>query len=284
MAKGMMSRPPTGGGLKERSARQELRKQYLERRGREYKGGGRVSAMPVSEESDEMTARQQRRQQFLERKQARQDRRVEDWRAQQQAANVGNAVGQLPTDLAGQLGGQMADFANKPGSQGENPFGDYRQLTDQELYERGYNPRDYNSVSIGPDGQIISTMAGYDNSPISPEEKERLWQERLRNPRPQFNSGFEYNRALEQNPGSFGLSAGSLAGAFGAPMPQEPMRTPTPAYVNAMPGQLKTGTFTPQGMYRPLPWYATPQQIRERQALIQGGHYFNQLLPKQRMG
>jgi hypothetical protein len=211
MAKGWMSKDPS-----EMTARQQRRMQFLEKRGR----GGRVQGQPT--EMPEMTARQQRRQQFLERKQARQDRRVEDWRAQQQNANVGNAVAQLPTDLGGGFAGRLADFANKPGSQGENPFGSYRQLTDQELYERGYNPRDFNQVSIGPDGQIISTMAGYDNRPISPEEKEQLWQERLKNPRPQFNSGFEYNRALQQNPGSFGMPAGSLAGAFGAPMPQQP--------------------------------------------------------------
>ena len=34
MARGMMSRPPTGGGLKELSARQQRRKQDLERQGR----------------------------------------------------------------------------------------------------------------------------------------------------------------------------------------------------------------------------------------------------------
>ena len=168
-----------------------------------------------------MTARQQRRQQFLERKQARQDRRVEDWRAQQQGANIGNAVAQLPTDLGGGFAGRLADFANKPNSLGTS-FGDYRRLSDQELFERGYDPRDPNFVSVGPDGREITTLMGFNNTPLNAEESQRLWQERLNNPRPQFNSGFEYNRALQQNPGSFGMSAGSLAGAFGAPMPQQP--------------------------------------------------------------
>ena len=209
MAKGWMSKDPS-----EMTARQQRRMQYMEKR-----GGGRVQGQPT--EMPEMTARQQRRQQFLERKQARQDRRVEDWRAQQQGANMGNAIGQFPTNLAGQLGGQMADFANKPGSQGTS-FGDYRRLSDQELFERGYDPRDPNFVSVGPDGREITTLMGFNNTPLSAEESQRLWQERLRNPRPQFNSGFEYNRALQQNPGSFGMPAGSLAGAFGAPMPQQP--------------------------------------------------------------
>lgn len=200
MAKGWMSKDPS-----EMTARQQRRMQFMEKRGR----GGRVQGQPT--EMPEMTARQKRRQQFLERKQARQDRRVEDWRAQQQQNN-----------LSERFGVPVADFANKPGSQGENPFGGYRQLTDQELFERGYDPRDFNQVSVGPDGQTISTLMGYDNSPLDPGERERLWQERLRNPRPQFNSGFEYNRALQQNPGAFGMPAGSLAGAFGAPMPQQP--------------------------------------------------------------
>ena len=200
MAKGWMSKDPS-----EMTARQQRRMQFLEKRGR----GGRVQGQPT--EMPEMTARQQRRQQFLERKQARQDRRVEDWRAQQQQNN-----------LSERFGVPVADFANKPGSQGENPFGSYRRLSDQELFERGYDPRDPNSVSVGPDGQTISTLMGFNNTPLSAEESQRLWQERLNNPRPQFNSGFEYNRALQQNPGSFGMPAGSLAGAFGAPMPQQP--------------------------------------------------------------
>jgi len=200
MAKGWMSKDPS-----EMTARQQRRMQFLEKRGR----GGRVQGQPT--EMPEMTARQQRRQQFLERKQARQDRRVEDWRAQQQQNN-----------LSERFGVPVADFANKPGSQGENPFGSYRQLSDQELFERGYDPRDFNQVSVGPDGQTISTMMGFNNTPLSAEESQRLWQERLNNPRPQFNSGFEFNRALQQNPGSFGMPAGSLANAFGAPMPQQP--------------------------------------------------------------
>ena len=199
MAKGWMSKDPS-----EMTARQQRRMQFLEKR-----GGGRVQGQPT--EMPEMTARQQRRQQFLERKQARQDRRVEDWRAQQQQNN-----------LSERFGVPVADFANKPGSQGENPFGSYRRLSDQELFERGYDPRDPNSVSVGPDGQTISTLMGFNNTPLSAEESQRLWQERLNNPRPQFNSGFEYNRALQQNLGSFGMPAGSLAGAFGAPMPQQP--------------------------------------------------------------
>jgi len=200
MAKGWMSKDPS-----EMTARQQRRMAFLEKRGR----GGRVKGQPT--EMPEMTARQQRRQQFLERKQARQDRRVENYRAQQQQNN-----------LSERFGVPVADFANKPGSQGENPFGSYRQLSDQELFERGYDPRDPNFVSVGPDGQTISTLMGFKNTPLSAEESQRLWQERLNNPRPQFNSGFEYNRALQQNPGSFGMPAGSLAGAFGAPMQQQP--------------------------------------------------------------
>jgi hypothetical protein len=81
MAKGWMSKDPS-----EMTARQQRRMQYMEKRGR----GGRVQGQPT--EMPEMTARQQRRQQFLERKQARQDRQVADYRAQQ-AANQGQSNG-----------------------------------------------------------------------------------------------------------------------------------------------------------------------------------------------
>jgi hypothetical protein len=80
-----------------------------------------------------------------------------------------------------------------------------------------------------------------------------------------------------------GTSLADYANAISGGFQQQPARTPTPEYVNAMPGQPRTGTFTPQGRYRPLPWYATPQQIRERQALIETGGYFQQPLPSQRM-
>jgi hypothetical protein len=97
----------------------------------------------------------------------------------------------------------------------------------------------------------------------------------------------EFLRGGYNNPG-YGNMIGQLpAGvsqgqAVGAAM-QEPMRTPTPEFVNAMPGQLKTGTWTPDGMYRPLPFYATPEQIRQRMALIETGGYFDQPVPARRM-
>lgn len=220
MAKGWMSKDPS-----EMTARQQRRMQFMEKRGR----SGRVQGQPT--EMPEMTARQQRRQQFLERKQARQDRRVEDWRAQQQGANVGNAVAQLPTDLGGGFAGRLADFANKPGSQGENPFGGYRRLSDQELFERGYDPRNPNFVSVGPDGKEITTLMGFNNTPLSAEESQRLWQERLRNNQAQGLPTTTYwpgaqpptSMDLRFNPSQEELnSLPSLAGAFGAPMPQQP--------------------------------------------------------------
>jgi len=228
MAKGWMSKDPS-----EMTARQQQRMKFLEKR-------GRVQGQPT--EMPEMTARQQRRKQFLERKQAREDRRVADYRAQQQAANMGDAVAQVPADLGGGFAGRLADFTNKPGSQG-TPFIDYRQLTDQELYERGHDPRDYNSVSVGPDGKEITTLMGFNNSPLDPEERQRLWQERLNNPRPQFNSGFEYNRALQQNPQSLGIPAGRFANGFQNPYQQMP--TPN---INTAP--------TPMSQRQNKPWWA----------------------------
>lgn len=162
MAKGWMSKDPS-----EMTARQQRRMQFLEKRGR----GGKVSGQPT--EMPEMTARQQRRQQYLQRRDARRQRALEDWRSQQQAQRVGNSLGEL------------ADF-NKPNTM-ENPFGNYTQLTDRELYEMGHDPRDFNRVSRGPDGQTITTLMGYDMSPLDPQERERLWQERLNNPRPTYS-------------------------------------------------------------------------------------------------
>jgi len=262
MAKGWMSKDPS-----EMTARQQRRMQFLEKRGR----GGQVQAQPT--EMPEMTARQQRRQRYIANRDARRQKAVEDYRAQQQAQRM------------------------------ETPFGGYTRLSDRELYEMGYDPRDFNQVSRGPDGQIISTLMGHDMSPLDPQERERLWQERLNNPRPTYSPNASPSIPLQTLTPEQLVQARTMFGGFGGQgydkmlrLPpgqtqeqaaeaamQEPMRTPTPEFVNAMPGQLRTGTFTPQGMYRPLPYNATPQQIRERQALIQGGHYFNQLTPAQRM-
>ena len=130
MAEGMMSRPPTGGGLKELSARQQRRKQYLERRGREFKPGGQVSGQPT--EMPEMTARQQRRQQYLARRDARRQRAVEDYRAQQ----------------AQQMGQQLGTLA------GQNP-------TLPPGSFRSDNPQDPNIYSRLPDGSIAGTYMSY---------------------------------------------------------------------------------------------------------------------------
>jgi hypothetical protein len=250
MAEGMMSRPPTGGGLKELSARQQRRKQYLERRGREFKPSGQVSGQPT--EMPEMTARQQRRQQYLARRDARRQRAVEDYRAQQQAQ-------QMPP----------------------NSF-------------RSDNPQDPNIYSQSPDGSIVGTYMSYPGmsagGPTFNEMKmldtgntaSLAWQmtpEQAERARTMFSGGSGgqgYGNMIGQLPA--GVSQGEAVGAA----VQEPERLPSPAMLNNMPGQ-PFGQYTAAGQYRPLPFYATPQQIRERQALIQGGHYFNQLPPAQRM-
>jgi len=230
MAKGWMSKDPS-----EMTARQQRRMQFLEKRGR----GGRVQGQPT--EMPEMTARQQRRQQFLKRKQAREDRKVADYRAQQQA--------------------QQAEQQMPPGT------------------FRSDNPQDPNLYTRMPDGRIVGTYMAYPGQglPIDPGFSLGELPQR---PNMSLDNTF-IGKMGELPPGT---SLADYANAISSGFQQEPGRTPTPEYVNAMPGQLKTGTFTPQGMYRPLPWYATPQQTRERQAMIQGGHYFNQLPPKQRMG
>jgi hypothetical protein len=222
MAEGMFKKPPTGGGLKELSARQQRRKEYLERRGREFRPagrvsgqGGRVSGQPVDEEGGELTARQQRRRQYLERRDARRERAIADYRAQQQAQQA--EMQAMPSPM------QMPPMQLQP-AYGPMPA--------------GMTPEQLRSAIVGPQS---------------------------------------YDKMLRQLPA--GVSQGE---AVGAAM-QEPMRTPTPGTVNAMPGQPRTGTFTPQGMYRPLPFYATPEQIRQRMALIETGGYFQQPLPSQRM-
>jgi hypothetical protein len=255
MAKGWMSKDPS-----EMTARQQRRMQFLEKRGR----GGQVSGQPT--EMPEMTARQKRRQQYVQRRDARRQRAVEDYRAQQQAQQMGQQLGALP--------GQNSTLP--PGS------------------FRSDNPQDPNIYSRLSDGSIVGTLMGYPGmsagGPTFNEMKMldtgntfnaayQMTPEQAEQARTMFAGGLggqSYDKMLRLPPGQ------TQEQTVGAAM-QEPMRTPTPELVNAMPGQLRTGTFTPQGMYRPLPYNATPQQIRERQALIQGGHYFNQLTPAQRM-
>jgi len=214
MAKGWMSKDPS-----EMTARQQRRMQFLEKRGR----GGRVQGQPT--EMPEMTARQQRRQQFLERKQARQDRRVEDYRAQQQQQPLNIQFGQ---GVSAGIGGYFAPI--DPG---------YVMTEDQAakigLYRPGGNPMDYANAVSG---------------------------------------GFE----AERQPIQYQPARDAIMNRIDPNMRQammQPERQMNYAQVNAMPNQLRTGTFTPQGMYRPLPFYATPQQVEDRRQTIQSGTYFN---------
>lgn len=98
---GMFSRPPTGGGVRELTPRQQRRQQYLERRGRQFTPNQRVVGQPAGGmPQQELTARQQRRQQYLQRQDARQQRRVDDYRAQQaamQQPNIGRGIGMGPS-------------------------------------------------------------------------------------------------------------------------------------------------------------------------------------------
>ena len=245
MAEGMFKKPPTGGGLKELSARQQRRKAYLERRGRKFRPGGRVSGQPVDEEGGELTARQQRRRQYLERRDARRERALADWRAQQQAQQ------QMPSFQPGMALGEFV---------GQIP--------------EGLDPRTLVT------GEIRQDTPGLDvGRPIVPYSPEMTGGFTGQYPE-QFgpvNIQPAYDKMLRQLPP--GVSQSQVVGAA----MQEPMRTPTPEFVNAMPGQLKTGTWTPDGMYRPLPFYATPEQIRQRMALIETGGYFDQPVPARRM-
>ena len=251
---GMFSRPPTGGGVRELTPRQQRRQQYLERRGRQFTPNQRVVGQPAGGMPEqELTPRQQRRQQFLQRRDARRERAVQDYRAQQQAqqpteirfgegigAGIGGFPGTLPeTAMPGSLGSALGGYPMQidPG---------YAMTEDQIAkigsYRPGGNPMDYaNAISGG------------------------------------FVAG--------ANPGGFqpmiDRNATQIPEGLGQAMTQ-PERQMNYAQVNALPGQIRTGTFTPQGMYRPLPFYATPEQVRERQALIETGGYFDQPTPAQR--
>jgi hypothetical protein len=239
----MMSRPPTGGGVRELTPRQQRRQQYVEARGREFRPGGRVQAQPTEMPQQELTPRQQRRQQYLQRRDARRERAVADYRAQQQApqgfdpfANV--ITGQRQQDTPG-LPVDMSAFGNIELQPARAP-GDYGTYLGQ--VSPGANFGDYaNAISGG------------------------------------FVAG--------ANPGGFqpmiDRNATQIPEGLGQTMTQ-PERQLNYAQANALPGQIRTGTFTPQGMYRPLPFYATPEQVRERQALIETGGYFDQPTPAQR--
>lgn len=245
MADGMMSRPPTGGGLRELTPRQQRRQQYLQARGRQFRPNQPVQAQPTEMPQQELTARQQRRQQYVANRDARRQRAVEDWRAQQ-------AQQQMPT--------------YQPGT----PVNDLLlQLP------KGLDPR-VNIVT----GEIQQDTPGLEVGwPIVPYSSDMIGG--FTGQYPQQFTPMQMQSAMAPLP--TGMTPQQVGSAIaGAPM-QQPVRTPTPEYVNAMPGQLRTGTFTPQGMYRPLPYNATPQQIRERQALIETGGYFDQPLPSQRM-
>lgn len=244
---GMFSRPPTGGGVRELTPRQQRRQQYLERRGRQFTPNQRVVGQPAGGmPQQELTPRQQRRQQFLQRRDARRERAVQDYRAQQQAqqpteigfgqgigAGIGGFPGTLPetfmpANVGRAVGGYPMDVDPGFTMTGE-------QIANIGSYNPGGNPMDYENAVTG--GAQIGRQIG----------------------------GFQP------------MMAQGLGQAMG-----QTERQMNYAQVNALPGQLRTGTFTPQGMYRPLPFYATPEQVRERQALIETGGYFDQPTPAQR--
>lgn len=142
MAKGWMSKDPS-----EMTARQQRRMAFLEKRGR----GGRVQGQPT--EMPEMTARQRRRQQFLERKQARQDRRVEDYRAQQQGADMGERT-YMPTSQVQDGLGRFSPGVPYPldlGGMG-NKFGQYRPGTTPEMFQQPI-------FNTGPMGTLNTPMS-----------------------------------------------------------------------------------------------------------------------------
>jgi len=246
---GMFSRPPTGGGVRELTPRQQRRQEFLARRGRQpQQRGGRVRGQPVGGMPEqELTPRQQRRQRFLQRRDARRERAVQDYRAQQAAMQ------QQPQLLQGL--DPRADVVT----------GEIRQDT----------------PGLRSDMPIIP----YDNMPL-----DNTFIGKLGNIPPGSNFG-DYANAISggfvagANPSGFqpmiDRNATQIPEGLGQAMGQ-PERQMNYAQVNALPGQLRTGTFTPQGMYRPLPFYATPEQVRERQALIETGGYFDQPTPAQR--
>jgi len=247
-AQGMMSRPPTGGGLRELTPRQQRRQQYLQARGREFRPNQRVQAQPTEMPQQELTARQQRRQQYLQRRDARRERAVADYRAQQQAP------------------------------QGLDPFANV--ITGQRQQDTPGLPVDMSAIV--PYSQDLAQQFGqqFGNMQTQPAMA----------PLPPGMTAGQLSRAITGQ--GMGMVAGGDPNAFtpqignvpqGMSIEQYQQQTPSPAFVNQMPGQLRTGTFTPQGMYRPLPFYASPQQIRERQALIETGGYFDQPTPAQRM-
>jgi len=148
MARGMMRRPPTGGGLTELTPRQQRRQQYLERRGRQFRPGGQVQAQPT--EMPELTARQQRRQQYLARRDARQQRGVEDYRAQQAAQQAGQQLGGFP-GLPSTPGG----FQPYPLQLSPEQIAMFRDRLGQGI---PFNP---NTVDMTPNlGQLPTDLAG----------------------------------------------------------------------------------------------------------------------------
>ena len=172
MAKGWMSKDPS-----EMTARQQRRMQFMEKRGR----SGRVQGQPT--EMPEMTARQQRRQQFLERKQARQDRRVADYRAQQQqGADMGNnfsewakqpfnenMLGRLdvPTSQVQDGLGRFGPGVPYPldlGGMGDK-FGQFRPGTTPEMFQQPiFNMGPMNTL-YNPIGESLGNFAG--NAPFN---------------------------------------------------------------------------------------------------------------------
>jgi hypothetical protein len=245
---GMFSRPPTGGGVRELTPRQQRRQQYLERRGRQFTPNQRVVGQPAGGMPEqELTPRQQRRQQYLQRRDARRDRAVQDYRAQQAAMQQQPQLPQGFDPRANVVTGEIGQ--DTPGLRFDMPIIPYDNMSFDNTFK--------GKLGELPPG---ANFGDYANA---------------------ISGGF----VAGANPGGFqpmiDRNATQIPEGSGQTMTQ-PERQMNYAQVNALPGQIRTGTFTPQGMYRPLPFYATPEQVRERQALIETGGYFDQPTPAQR--
>lgn len=73
------------------------------------------------------------------------------------AGQAGAAMGAFPQNVASQAGAALGAFPQ---------YGQGRPLTQQERIARGIDPRDPNTYSISPNGQVIGTLMGWSPNPM----------------------------------------------------------------------------------------------------------------------
>jgi hypothetical protein len=88
--------------------------------------------------------------------------------------------------------------------------GGFKPMSDAERRRRGMDPRDPNQVSVGPNGNVVTTLMGWAGmgDKLTPDQMNQMWDERIRTGKPVVSGGGQDMGGLLG--GVMGSAAGSM--------------------------------------------------------------------------